>query len=58
MSPVLIRKESEFWSRQLDATSIEEKRAVPYSHLWSDSEREARAKESDRAADHFTLWDV
>jgi len=58
MSPILIRKESEFWSRQLDSTSIEEKRAVSFSLFWRDGEREARPKESDRVTDHFTLWDV
>jgi hypothetical protein len=58
MSPLLIRKEGEFWSRQLDATSVEEKRATPVALLWVNDEREPPPPEANRATTRFTLWDV
>lgn len=55
-----IRKECEFWSRQLDITSIEERKALPDALRWIDDDqpREPLPRSADPLTDRFTLWDV
>ncbi len=60
MSAAKIRKEREFWSRQLDTTSIEERRALPDALRWIDADqpKEPLPRPTDPPTDRFTLWDV
>jgi hypothetical protein len=62
MSVAHNREEREFWSRQLDTTSIEEAKALPKGFHWIDAE-EPRDVPRQRSAEagsgnRFTLWDV
>jgi len=58
MFPALIRKESEFWLRQLDARSTAEQKALPPAFLWSDIERDENRVEPAADENRFTIWDV
>ena len=58
MFPALMRKESEFWLRQLDATSAAEQKALPPAFSWSDLERDEIRVEPAADENRFTIWDV
>ena len=57
------RKEREFWSQQLDSTSMEEAKLLPQGFQWIDTEEPDEASEQRPAQvagliNRFTLWDV
>ena len=62
MSAARNRKEREFWSRQLDSTSIEEAKSLPKGFHWIDTEEPAdvpKQRPADAGStDRFTLWDI
>jgi hypothetical protein len=57
-----IQGEREFWSHQLDSTSIEEAKTFPGRLRWIDAEEPGDAPRQQSAdppsGDRFTLWDV
>jgi hypothetical protein len=62
MYAVRNRKEREFWSRQLDSTSIEEVKSLPRAFNWIDAEETGDVPKGRPAEagsiNRFTMWDV
>ena len=61
MSAAQASRERNFWSRQLDTTSIEERKPIPDVLHWVDADHpEPSSQEQDGPSPNkrFTLWDI